>query len=210
MADQCNNYDLQSCGIKKTIHILGDLQVLLPSAYAPVVFLIDERHADDCINQNLQNAKELAEHCEILFAGVESGYGGWEWDDLNHIYTKKFNAGSNAIGANKCPQFAQSLEKLGVLPLGVECQGLANELECDLADNPNGGMVRDRPYNLKRSEHFIRTIFQLRKGLARNGNVILNVGGDHNTHIAEWVRNGSIQLKTGCKAAYVRLRAPAY
>ncbi len=190
---------------------MGDLHILLPGRGVPVVFLIDETHAPDCINQNLLNAKELIDHCGVSFAGVESLYGGYKWDDCyHHRYTQEFDRGDNPTAANEYPQFAEGIRKLGVPPLGVECRGLSNELECDLTDNPPPPPIKDRAFNIARSKHFIRTLFQLRSKHSLGGNLILNAGGNHNSHIANWIQDGTVESMAGEKAAYVRLRAPAY
>lgn len=204
-------YDLQACGIEVPLHIIGDLHILHPAINAPIVFLIDETHAEDCINQNLLNAKQLIVHCGISFAGVESRYGGYKWDDCyHHVYTKNFDLGDSLTVANTHPQFAEGLSKYGLKVLGVECEGLSGELMSDLSDNPPPPPTKDRTFNVARSEHFIRTLFQLRSAHRLNGNMILNVGGNHNTHIAQWIADESIETKVGQKAAYVRLRPPAY
>jgi hypothetical protein len=211
MPPEPTQYDLQACGIETRILIIGSLRILLPGTEVPVVFLVDETHAEDCINQNLLNAEQLTEHCRISFAGVESRYGGYKWDDCyRHQYTKDFDLGVHLTEANTHPQFADGIGKFGVKVFGVESEGLSGELLSDLSDNPPPPPMKDRAFNVARSEHFIRTLFQLRVAHCLDGNIILNVGGNHNTHIAQWIGDGSIETKVGHKAAYIRLRAPAY
>jgi hypothetical protein len=211
MTNQHTVYDLYDFGIKYQIRILGGLVKLTSAEVAPIVFLLDETHAVECIQQNLENSKELIKHCGISFAGVESHVGGLKWDDCyRHQYTTEFDNGINVTPINEYPQFADGLRNLGLPVFGVECQGLSNELECDLLDKPDDGPIANRQFNLARSEHFIRTLFRMRDEHGLHGNMILNVGGNHNTHISNWIRDGSIETKVGQKAAYVRLRAPAY
>jgi len=175
----------------------------------PVVFLIDERHEPECIAQNVFNAKTLLAQCAVSFAGVESEYGGCEWDDYDEKYRDRFDRGDSGKQANEHPEFAGELKKYGVKVFGVECQGLSSALYC-AATEGNPQAIGNHPLNMARSEHFVRTLLQLREHHGLVGNVILNVGGNHNTHIASWISDGSIENRTGCKAAYVRLRAPAY
>ncbi len=211
MTHQRTDYDLRDLGIEQPIRILGNLLKLSSERATPVVFLVDETHAVDCIRQNIENSKELMEYCGIAFAGVESHTGGFKWDDCyQHTYTGEFDSGENLTPVNSYPQFAEGLRRLGLPVFGVECQGLSNELECDLIDNPSGGPIASRQLNLARSEHFIRTLFQMRDKHGLDGNMILNVGGNHNTHICNWIQDGSIEARVGHRAAYVRLRAPAY
>jgi hypothetical protein len=204
-----SEYDLSSCGIDASVRIVGKLKVLRPGIDVPVVFLIDERHVDDCIDQNLVTAQELIQNCRISFVGVESLYGGCEWDDRSHMYTDYFNDGCGLDLANEYPKFGDEIRNSGSRVLGVECYGLSSELMIDLADNPIPPPIKDRHYNLMRSEHFIRTLFQLRSYHQMNGNMILNVGGNHNAHIENWINDQTIDMKVECKAAYVRLSAPA-
>jgi len=209
--DEPTSYSLQEYGIAEPINILGEAIKLLPNCDVPIVFLIDEAHEVECIKQNIANASELIQHYNISLIGVESHLGGYEWDDcFTHNYTSRFDSGETSAPVNTYPQFAEAMKQTGAKVLGVECQGISNELECDLVDNPNNGPIQDRKFNVARSEHFIRTLFQLRRHHNLAGNLILNVGGNHNSHIAKWIADGAIGTKAGQQAAYVRLRAPAY
>jgi hypothetical protein len=209
MTEQLNEYDLTSVGIAQPIRIRGALQILKSGCNCPVVFLIDERHELECISQNADNALTLFTQCDVSLVGVESEYGGYEWDQYDEKYLERFDRGESGKRANEWPQFAEALKKRGAKVLGVECHGLAGKLECTKLEQ-NLEDIGENTLNVNRSEHFIRTLFQLRSSHGLCGNMILNVGGNHNTHIAAWIEDGSIETKTGHKAAYVRLRAPAY
>jgi hypothetical protein len=77
-------------------------------------------------------------------------------------------------------------------------------------ENPQNGPIGDRAFNINRSKHFLRTLFQHYTRRQLRGNLILNAGGNHNSHIAAWIADGTIEEKAGHPASYVRLRAPAY
>jgi hypothetical protein len=209
--DESILYSLHEYGIAEPIKILGTVTKVLPRCDVPIVFLIDETHTIECIKQNIANAKVLIQHCNISLIGVESHEGGLIWDDrYSHKYTSNFDYGENPNPVNTYPQFADAMKQAGAKVLGVECRGISNELECNLVDNLNGGPIKDRPFNIARSEHFIRTLFELRKRHNLAGHLILNVGGNHNTHIANWIKEEIIETKAGQQAAYVRFRVPAY
>jgi hypothetical protein len=210
MKDERSEYVLIEYGIVTPIRILGSATKLLPALGVPVVFLIDETHTQACIAQNIDNAKELVQRCNVSLVGVESHLGGFEWDDCSHRYSSNFNNGENTTPFNTCPQFAEGMRKSGAKVLGVECRGLSNELECDFMNNPPPPPISDRQFNVDRSKHFIITLFQLRSKHGLDGNLILNAGGNHNSHIARWIQAGIIESITGVKSAYIRLRAPAY
>jgi len=198
------------CGVNQPLNLLGTITVLRAIEKAPVIFLIDETHEESCIKQNVSNATELVGKCGIKLVGVESLYGGFVWDDVIHRgYTEGFEQGDRLEPANNFPQFADALRKLDVPVVGLECQGLANALESDCVDNP-GPPIGDRPLNLERSRHFVRTLFEIATQRNLTGNMILNAGGNHNTHIATWVADGSIDSMVPVVASYVRLRPPLY
>jgi len=202
-------YDLTSVGLAKSVNVLGNLTILKSGKDGPVLFLIDERHEPDCIEQNVFNARALVAGCNVSFAGVESEYGGYEWDQYDEKYLDRCDPGNRGVRANDYPGFASELKNSNVIVFGVECHGLSGALE-RVKSEQKLLEVGNHPLNVARSEHFIRTLFQLRLAHRLDGNMILNVGGNHNTHIAQWIGDGSIETKAGQKAAYVRLRAPAY
>ena len=172
---------------------------------------MDETHEAECIRQNIANAKELIQKCNISLIGVESHLGSYLWDDcFTHDYTTDFDNGENLMPVNTYPEFADQLRIFGVPIVGVECQGLANELECNLVDAPNGEPLGERPFNIKRSEHFLRTLFQLYAQRRLSGNLILNIGGNHNSHIENWILTGTVVKISEREVTFIRLRAPAY
>jgi len=207
-------YTLPEYGIAESIKILGAVLKLLPSLNVPIVFLIDENHgSDDCIDQNITNATELIQKAQIELIGVESHEGGLEWNDYDEgRYTDVFNMGANTAPVSTCPRFAESMRASRAAVRGVECLCMSNQEEVDFypGGSWHGKPKRDHPLNKKRSEHFIRTLLELRSRQQLHGNVILNAGGDHNSDIASWIKDGTIEAKAGHKAAYVRVRAPAF
>ncbi len=206
-------YVLHEYGIAEPIKILGVLTQLLPGRDVPILFLIDEEHRNDtCTNQNIINAHELVQKARVTLIGVESHRGGEEWDDGN--YKNTFDIGQNPEPVSDYAYFAERIrQQYPKTVFGVECLGMLNEQECNLSvdDNPwYGRQAKDHPLDECRSEHFVRTLLELRSRHGLSGNLILNAGGDHNSHIERWVKDGTIEAKARQKAAYVRLRAPAY
>ena len=224
-------HDLTRYGLHKSVSITGNLVELLEEYGAPIVFLIDENHtSSDCINENVANATELVTKCNVDLIGVESHSGGYTWNCIFGRYDKDLDpnerlqqdlfGGSNpnidpgdspeSVGA--CTQFADSLRNIKTKVVGVESLGLHRQLESDTAPGGSGygEPISDNSWNLKRSEHFLRTLFQLRGHHGLSGNLILNVGGQHNTHVAEWIQDGSIENKAGSKASYIRVTASSY
>lgn len=217
---------LPECGISEAITVLGTMKVLQAAKGSPVVFLFDEFHCDKaCISENVANAHELVKKCGITLVAVESEYGGYTWDIESECYTKdrgvslletffpesrekEFDPGDSKILANDCPQFGDEMRRLGANVLGVECRGLSEALEC--AHAATKAPISDHHFNLKRSKHFLRTLFDLQTHHALAGNLILNTGANHNTHIENWILSGEIDEIAGRKASYIRLRPPSY
>lgn len=213
MTTEHTQYDLCNCGIGNPTSIIGGLRILLPGTDVPVIFLIDENHGSDaCIKQNLANAREMIEKAAVKLIGVESHAGGEEWDIHEERYNGRFDMGEDANPVSDCPKFADEMRSSAAKVLGVESRSMSGEQQGDFRVGGSwyGKEEKGHPLNKKRSEHFVRTLFELRRRHNLNGNLILNAGGDHNSHIEGWVRDGTIEAKAGQKAAYVRLRAPAY
>jgi hypothetical protein len=205
-------YDLEEYGIAEPIDLLGSVKRLLPGLDVPVVFLMDEYHGTgECVDQNVCNARNLILKARVNLVGVESHSGGQEWDDYDCIYKDSFDNGDNRIPVNTCPAFADRMTALGTLVLGVECHGMLNNqhVDFDKEGDWSGKAVKEHPLNQERSRHFIRTLFQFRSRRCVVGNLILNAGSDHNSHIEQWIQDRSIEEIAGEKAAYVRLQAPA-
>lgn len=213
MPTEPTQYDLQACGIERPIRIVADLRILLPGMGVPVVFLIDENHGSgDCIKQNLAIARELIEKATVKLIGVESHAGGEEWDVHEERYNGKFDMGEDTNAISDCPKFADEMRSSAAKVLGVESRSMSEEQQGDFCVGGSwyGKQEKHHPLNEKRSEHFLRTLFELRRRHDLTGNLILNAGGDHNSHIESWIKDGTVETKARHKAAYVRLRAPAY
>jgi len=208
-------YDLQKVGLNISIKIIGSLEILLSGTGVPIVFLIDEEHHNDfCTNSNVLNANELINKADVQIIGVESHSGGKIYDIYEEKYITKYDYGKNSNPVNDYPKFAKEIMKyFPQIIFGVECEGMLDKIHCDLTVNDNqyyGKPIPQHPLNISRSEHFIRTLFELRLHHNIDGNLILNVGGNHNTDIENWIKNGSIESLVNQKACYVRLRAPEY
>lgn len=206
-------YHVKECGIQTPLLIVGDLQVLLPGTDIPIVFLIDENHGSpECIQQNIANAKELLSKAGVMLVGVESHAGGKEWDGHEGRYNSRFDLGEDKNAVSNCPGFANEMRSSSARVLGVESRSMSDEQQGDFCVGGSwyGKPEKDHPLNERRSEHFLRTLFDLRRTHGLSGNLVLNAGGDHNSHIAKWITEGSVAAKAGQAAAYVRLRAPAY
>jgi len=206
-------YLLQKYGMAEPIKVFGAVTQLLPRRNVPIIFLIDENHGSvKCIEQNLANAGELVQKAAVTLIGVESRYGGQEWDDSEGSYKRSYDAGDKLVAANTCTTFADRMSSSAAKVRGVECFGLVGQMECESLPGGSwhGKPIKDHPLNEIRSEHFVRTVLELRSSLRLTGNIILNAGGNHNSHIEGWVRDGTIEAKARQEAAYVRVRAPAY
>ena len=179
----------------------------------PVVFLIEENHSIcECIKQNIVNAQVLVQKAQVTLIGVESHQGGRQWDDYSGKYKDTFDMGENLEPVNDSPKFANSMRSSRAKVLGVECLGMLNQEQCDLATDDlwKGKPAKEHPFNQQRSEHFVRTLLELRSRHHLTGNLILNAGGDHISHIASWINDGTIERRARQKATYVRVRSPAY
>lgn len=206
-------YSLTDFGIKQPLVLLGTLEILRTELF-PTVFLIDEEHHNkECIENNIKNANELIAKANVEIIGVESHSGGKQWDEYKGVYSsdEQYDESINNIFVNDCPDFADELSKNYKDRIyGVECIGMLNRIQCDLTVNDNeyfGKPIAEHPLNKERSKHFILTLFKIRNCLNLKGNLALNCGGNHNSHIKEWIENGTIDEITNCKANYIRLNA---
>lgn len=206
-------YNLQNLGIEMPLNLQGDLRILRTQIGLPVVFLFDEEHHNEgCLNNNLRNAIELITKGNIGIIGVESHSGGQVWDSNLRRYLEvddEYDYGSIKISpVNTWPNFANGLKNNVNFIYGVECYFMMQKLNDDVLEIGNqyfGKDITEHPYNLERSKHFIRSLFELRAHLHSNGNLILNCGRDHNTHIEEWINTNKIDGISGFRANYVRI-----
>ena len=196
-------------GVDSPLDITGTITVLSEEPNLPFVFLFDEKHKDEiCLKNNLLNAVQLLENTNVNIIGVESHSGGKQWDQYYKVYLddEDFDERDDNVITNEWPNFAIELrENYANCIYGVECKGMFEKMYCNLVVNDNE--ILDHPLNKERSKHFIKTLFELRRLYEKSGNLILNCGRDHNTHIVEMIRDNSITEITGYQANYIRFNA---
>jgi len=191
------------------LDIPGCGRVLFNVPDAPIVFLIDEFHKhEESTSQNISAADTLVRKANVHLIGVESHRGGREWDDFDGKYQDSFDDGENPEPVNDWPKFADAMRSSNAKVVGVECYGMMRQQETESITE--GISLRDHALNQLRSEHFIRTLVELHRRNGGNGNLILNCGGEHSSHINKWIEVGTIEARVGQKASYVSLRAPTY
>jgi len=203
-------YDLNNFGINLSISLIGDLKVLRCEADLPTLFLFDENHSnlDNCIYKNILNALELIEKGNIFRVGVESLAGGKSWDSENQEYNeyyfdKKFDDQFVKKYKSQVTTFADELErKFKNLISGVECWGMMENITKDILAGKYSSAAT-HPFNIKRSQHFVRTMFE--RYNVNEGNLILNCGSNHNNHIEKWIESGEIDNIAGLRANYIRI-----
>ena len=206
-------YNWTEYGLEQPLNLFGSIEILHIETNSPIVFLIDETHDNDIsTDYNVKNAVELITKANVDIIGVESHRGGRVWDQYYGKYLSTFEIRSvkqYKAAVNTYPYFALHIPvNYQDFVFGVECEGMLSKIHCNLAvdDNPYFGKpVVNHPLNIERSKHFIRTLFEIRERVNRKGNLILNCGSNHNTHIKEWVDLGEIEIITECKASYIRL-----
>lgn len=209
------DYDLNVIGIEKTILLYGNLEIIQIVQDSPTVFLIDENHdnPNDCIAKNAANAMKLIEFGNVVLVGVESHSGGQEWDQYDECYIDEFeyHLVSKSTATNTCPEFANSLVQFHPNKVyGVESFGLLSRIETDYGEGnirSLGVDVRSHVFQRERSRHFIRTLFDMHEKFNLDGNMILNCGSDHNSHIEEWIRSGEIEEISRKRASFIRLNS---
>ncbi len=202
-------YDLNEFGITDSVTLEGELRILRFEEGLPTVFLFDENHSNlnNCIDKNIVNAIELIKYGNVKLIGVESEAGGKRWDPTHRVYNefyfdKKFDDHFIKKYRSAVNKFADEVKKVfkdGVC--GVECWGIMENISQDLVKGFPSASIH--PLNLIRSEHFIKTLFA--NYSTGKGNLILNCGSNHNTHIEKWVLENEIDLMVGTKANYIRI-----
>ncbi len=215
---QFKEYKLQNFGIEPMLELRGSLRILRNEIGLPLVFLIDENHdnSNNCIDKNIEDAKELIVNAEVVLIGVESLAGGKEWsiddeDYCNNDFNGKFYKLQESNWKNNCTKFADELSiKHKSKIFGVESMGMMEKIEIDALEG-NPYFQRDistHPLNKVRSKHFIQTLFEHYNLLqTAGGNLILNCGRNHNTDIEEWIESGEIDAIAGYRANYLRLNS---
>jgi hypothetical protein len=183
----------------------GTSEILHFEEEVPIVFLFDEEHHNmECKRANIRNALSLINEANILLIGLESRLGGRNWSEKNEEYDdERYNLFYNC----EFKEFEEALminhpEKL----TGVESIGMRTKIldlwgkgEIDQHTMP------DHYVNMLRSKHFIRTLFEEYRSNHYEGNLLLNCGQDHNTHIANWIVESKIDKITGQRASYVSI-----
>lgn len=206
-------YNWKEYGIELPLILIGSIEILHIETNSPIVFLIDETHDNlNSINDNVQNAIELIKKAKVDIVGVESHRGGKQWGDYDEVYRPTVeirNVKQFKKSVNTCPNFAIQIPGIYQdFVFGVEHEGMFNKIHCNLSvdDNPYFGKpVVNHPLNIERSKHFIRTLFEIRERVNGKGNLILNCGSNHNTHIKELIKKSEIEDITLYKASYIRL-----
>lgn len=209
MSREIDNKELSKIlGIDSSLNITGTITVIKEGLNLPFVFLFDEHHGNlnNCIDKNIENGIELVTHADVVLAGVESHSGGDEWNQYEQDY---YNDGSrydceisdlNVV--NTAPNFAIEINRQNnLLVCGIECRDILDKIQC----NPLKMGISDHPLNIKRSRHFVKTLFEHYNSINSNGNIILNCGQNHNSHIQEWVLNNEIESITNNEANYIRI-----
>lgn len=203
-------YDLKNYGIEEPVEVIGSLTFLKFKTGLPTVFLFDEHHGNlnNCINKNIANAIELITKGHVVLVGVESLAGGKSWDYKNQKYSevypdkklddffvKNYKSSVTKFAVEVAKNFKNGIR-------GIECFGMMHIIMEDIVLDKYQE-VQSHPLNIERSKHFIKTLFESYN--VKDGNLILNCGSEHNTHIVNWINNGEIDGITGIEANYIRI-----
>lgn len=170
----------------------------------PLVFLFDECHHDLVSKKvNIEAARFLVEKGIIGIIGVEGYAGGHKYDPHEDRYLKTChpNLLPNSEWISNEKYFADAVTCFGITVVGIDSPEISDQLEIEYYPG--------NPYNLKRSAHFIVTLFDAIKETQKCG-AILNAGGNHNDHIEKLVMNKSVDDLTSCSASFVRMRANCF
>jgi len=208
---ELKEYDLKDYGIELPLEMIGELKFLKLEKGLPIVFLFDEHHGNlnSCIDKNIVNAFELLSKGNVVAVGVESLAGGKSWDTKNKVYSDEYlNKKEDDFYATRytsnVTKFADEIEKgFKNITFGIESFGMMHVLMEDIALGKYQE-VKLHPLNFERSKHFVTTLQDKLKTL-NEGNVILNCGSDHNTHIQSWIENGEIDEMIGVSANFIRV-----
>ena len=181
----------------------------------PTVYLIDEHHHHNgSIDDNIRIANHLIANNNVRLIGLESHYGGYEYDNGTHRYD--YNCYRDPLAtvdniANNCLRFEEGLVGNNFILVGVENEGLSTEMEIEVATNPlYGGHPQLHVNNIYRSIHFIKTLFEEYRRRNVDGNIILNCGSNHNNHIQMFIEQRIIDGITGTPANYIRIRSALF
>jgi hypothetical protein len=205
--------------IKILQELKGRFNILSFQEGLPIVFLFDEKHKNLISTEfNISNAIELIQKANVQLIGVESLAGGKEWDDESENYVQNDD---NIKWYNKCLSeykndftvFADELStNYNEMIYGVESIGMIDKTELDVIEEyKNLNIEETRKYikthklTFERSKHFIKTLIELYISKKLKGNLILNCGLDHNTHIEQWIKKNMIYKIINGDYSFVRL-----
>lgn len=191
-----NEYDLKQFGIESPVNIIGELTIIRCEAGLPTVFLFDENHdnLNECIDKNINNARELIQNANVRLVGVEN---------FSSVANLKARFANELIEKN----YSDYIKDVENIDLNHQLFCEINDM-LDENDSPNlRKLIQNHPLNIKRSKHFIRALLEYYTSNNTNSNLILNCGGDHNTHIEGWVKSNEIDSIAGIKANYIRVNA---
>ncbi|MCU0359455.1 MAG: hypothetical protein MUF75_01860 [Bacteroidia bacterium] len=208
-------YNLKNHGVELPVELIGRLTFLRTEENLPIVFLFDEHHGNlnSCIEKNIANAIELIVKAKVVLVGVESLAGGKSWDSENQEYSndysnKKLDDYYATVYKNSVTKFADEVSKYSKdLVCGVESFGMMHRIgeDCLEGNFHFGKDVSLHTLNESRSKHFIKTLFENYNLKGIQGNLILNCGGNHNSHIEQWITSGEMDDIVGIRANYIRI-----
>ncbi len=174
----------------------------------PSVYLIDEYHHHDIsTNDNIQIARHLIRNNNVSIVALEGCFGGYEYHNGYHKYEFENYVNCDVI-LELCDSdytvFYEGIRNENVVKIGVDNQGLSDEISADTAF---GASVPEHRNQLLRSKHFIITLFHEYKARNLTGNLILNCGSSHNDHILDMVKQNSIYGISQTPPNYYRIRS---
>ena len=175
---------------------------------APVVWLLDEYHQHEAsIGQNIDIALALLAQDAAGLVGVEDYYAEDDLYDGGEAYVEPHPPSDlpQAASADEPSRFAMAVYAVGHAVIGVDSEAWVNQF----LGEPGGGPVGDHPAQWGRSMHFLRSLLSQYAARNASGNVILNCGSNHNTHLV-LVARAAVKPAWWPDLTLVRLRAPAY
>lgn len=207
--------DLNKIGIPRILEINGTIKEYIKDKDLPTVFLFDENHGEDkCIDDNLEDAIQLINAALVNLIGVESYHGGEVFDENNEKYLGECHDEEIFIEDDKRKRFANTMIKDYCEKVyGVECFEMHDKISRDINTPSNiyyNKDIDDHHLNRRRSKHFIKTIFEKKRKYNISDNLILNAGGNHNSHIVDWINSNEIEEIAKQPANYIRITSTNY
>ena len=188
--------DLTAVGIANPVAIDGSVSIAAANPGTPILFLLQEHHATlATIQENIDNAQELINTANVDLIGAESHSADEDIDQLTRI--------------NNQPAFADHFSQQATRIVGIEYRDVFNHLDQDTSTDAWGGVtVRTHPLNIVRSFAFVGSLFRTRNFDALTGNIILNAGGEHVSHIASAPQ--TVMNIAHTQLSIVCIRPPSY